>query len=118
MDFEKVKSELLKIDSRFRIEQPYEDIVHICYGTMTFVCALKEQNGKWGFSVDSMGEDGFPKFGSFRDALNQVEDWWDFTEDCVTAPTPGDEEFRRRAFTDDPDVIAKRLADYKSYWPY
>lgn len=116
MDFEKVKSELLEIDSRFRIERPDEDTIHICYGTMTFVCALKEQNDKWGFSVDSMGEDRFPKFGSFRDALNQVEDWWGFTKDVVTAPKPSDEEFRRQTFTDDPEVINKKLADYSNYW--
>lgn len=34
MDFEKVKSELLEIDSRFRIERPDEDTIHICYDTL------------------------------------------------------------------------------------
>lgn len=113
MNFEKVKSELLEIDPRFRIERPDEDTIHICYGKRIFVCAIQNKNGKWGFSTDY---DGFKKCSDLRDALNKVDDWWDFTKDVVTVPKPTDEEFRRRAFTDDPDAIAKRLADYTNYW--
>lgn len=116
MEFEKVKSELLKIDSRFRIERPDEDTIHICYGTKIFVCALQNKDGKWGFSLDSRNDNGFEECNSFRDALNKVDDWWDCTKASVTAPKLTDEEFRRQAFTDDPDVIAKRLADYTNYW--
>lgn len=61
-----------------------------------------------------MDTDGFEECSNFRDALNKVDDWWDFTDD-ITEPAPTDEELRRRLFTDDPEVINKRLADYTNY---